>query len=72
MHASSAGKPPDVACLVPRRSLPVVGVLGCMAERLKERLFDSRNVDIVAGPDALRSVPSLIDLFMQVLRMMRL
>ena len=52
-----------------QRSLPVVGVLGCMAERLKERLFDSRSVDIVAGPDALRSVPRLIDLFMQVLRM---
>ena len=45
---------------------PVVGVLGCMAERLKERLFSAKTVDIVAGPDALRSVPDLIDLFIQV------
>ena len=45
----------------------MVGVLGCMAERLKERLFSAKTVDIVAGPDALRSVPDLIDLFIQVL-----
>ncbi len=40
---------------------PVVGVLGCMAERLKEQLLDrDKLVDIVAGPDAYRDVPRLI------------
>lgn len=38
-----------------RRPPPVVGVLGCMAERLKQRLLESdRLVDLVAGPDAYR------------------
>jgi hypothetical protein len=40
---------------------PVVGVLGCMAERLKHRLLESdRLVDLVAGPDAYRDLPRLI------------
>jgi tRNA-2-methylthio-N6-dimethylallyladenosine synthase len=39
----------------------VVGVLGCMAERLKEKLLDSeRLADIVAGPDAYRDLPRLL------------
>lgn len=38
----------------------VVGILGCMAERLKDSLLDSGNVDIVAGPDAYRSLPALL------------
>lgn len=43
-----------------RRPPPVVGVLGCMAERLKQRLLESdRLVDVVAGPDAYRCVSSL-------------
>lgn len=48
--------------------MPVcVGVIGCMAERLKDQLFERKVVDIVAGPDALRSLPNLINLFTQVL-----
>ena len=39
----------------------IVGILGCMAERLKEALLDSGKVDLVAGPDAYRSLPALID-----------
>jgi hypothetical protein len=40
---------------------PVVGVLGCMAERLKHLLLESdRLVDVVAGPDAYRDLPRLI------------
>lgn len=40
----------------------VVGVLGCMAERLRGRLLDEREiVGIVAGPDEYRKVPDLID-----------
>jgi tRNA-N(6)-(isopentenyl)adenosine-37 thiotransferase enzyme MiaB len=42
-------------------SKPVVGVLGCMAERLKSKLLESdRLVDIVAGPDSYRDLPRLI------------
>ena len=37
-----------------------VGILGCMAERLKDALLDSGKVDIVAGPDAYRSLPGLL------------
>ena len=45
-----------------RKSRPgvVVGILGCMAERLKDALLESGKVDIVAGPDAYRSLPRLI------------
>jgi tRNA A37 methylthiotransferase MiaB len=40
---------------------PVVGVLGCMAERLKIKLLESdRLVDLVAGPDAYRDLQRLI------------
>lgn len=40
----------------------VIAVLGCMAERLKEKFLEEEKiVDIVAGPDAYRSLPDLID-----------
>ncbi len=40
----------------------VVGVLGCMAERLKAKFLEEEKlVDIVVGPDAYRSLPGLID-----------
>ncbi|MCR5518913.1 MAG: tRNA (N6-isopentenyl adenosine(37)-C2)-methylthiotransferase MiaB [Bacteroidales bacterium] len=39
----------------------VVGILGCMAERLKDALLDTGKVNIVAGPDAYRSLPALLD-----------
>jgi tRNA-2-methylthio-N6-dimethylallyladenosine synthase len=39
----------------------VVGVLGCMAERLKKKLLEEEKiVDIVAGPDAYRDLPKLV------------
>lgn len=39
----------------------LIGVLGCMAERLKSRLLEEeRLVDLVVGPDAYRSLPDLI------------
>jgi tRNA-2-methylthio-N6-dimethylallyladenosine synthase len=38
-----------------------IGVIGCMAERLKDVLLDPEHkVDLVAGPDAYRDLPSLI------------
>lgn len=42
-----------------KRSL-IVGVLGCMAERLKEELLSHQVVDLVAGPDSYRELPNLI------------
>jgi tRNA-2-methylthio-N6-dimethylallyladenosine synthase len=40
----------------------VVGILGCMAERLKKNLLEEEKlVDLVAGPDAYRDLPHLID-----------
>lgn len=40
----------------------VIGVLGCMAERLKASFLEEEKlVDIVVGPDAYRSLPSLIE-----------
>ena len=40
----------------------VVGVLGCMAERLKSKFLEEEKlVDIVVGPDAYRSLPGLVE-----------
>jgi tRNA-2-methylthio-N6-dimethylallyladenosine synthase len=40
----------------------LVGVLGCMAERLKEKFLEQEKlVDIVIGPDAYRTLPALIE-----------
>ena len=45
----------------PRRRGAAVGILGCMAERLKDKLIESGKVDLVAGPDAYRKLPSLLE-----------
>ena len=38
-----------------------IGVLGCMAERLKEKLLEEEKlVDVVVGPDAYRDLPNLV------------
>ena len=37
----------------------IIAVIGCMAERMKERLIDGYGVDIVAGPDAYLDLPQL-------------
>ncbi|WP_345950542.1 MULTISPECIES: tRNA (N6-isopentenyl adenosine(37)-C2)-methylthiotransferase MiaB [unclassified Mucilaginibacter] len=40
----------------------IVGVLGCMAERLKAKFLEEEKlVDVVVGPDAYRDLPNLID-----------
>ena len=41
-----------------KREDVVIGIVGCMAERLKDKLLTA--VDLVAGPDSYRSLPSLL------------
>ncbi len=56
------GRLSEFAALKRRRPALIVGVIGCMAERLKERLVEAdKGVDIVAGPDSYRSLPSLME-----------
>ncbi len=48
---------------IKKREKPVsVGVIGCMAERLKEKLLEEETVvDLVVGPDAYRDLPALLE-----------
>lgn len=43
----------------------IVGILGCMAERQKEALLESKVVDLVVGPDAYLDLPNLIGMVEQ-------
>lgn len=46
---------------LPPISRPIVGLLGCMAERLKGKVLDQNpDVDLVVGPDRYRNLPALI------------
>ena len=38
----------------------IIGVLGCMAERVKDELLEKHHADIVCGPDAYMSLPDLV------------
>lgn len=38
----------------------IIGVIGCMAERMKQELIEKHGVDIVAGPDAYLDLPNLV------------
>jgi len=40
----------------------IIGIIGCMAERLQQQLINDHDVDLVAGPDAYLDLPSLITL----------
>ena len=42
-----------------RRGGLIIGVIGCMAERVKDDLISNRGVDLVAGPDSYLDLPSL-------------
>ena len=37
----------------------IIGVIGCMAERVKEELIDKHGVDLVVGPDGYMSLPDM-------------
>lgn len=43
-----------------RKEPLIVGVLGCMAERVKSDLIEDHNVDLVVGPDAYLDLPNLV------------
>ena len=38
----------------------IIGVLGCMAERVKEKLIEEYHADLVVGPDAYMSLPDMV------------
>ncbi|MDR0422415.1 MAG: tRNA (N6-isopentenyl adenosine(37)-C2)-methylthiotransferase MiaB [Proteiniphilum sp.] len=43
-----------------RKTPLIIGVLGCMAERVQSALINDHNADLVAGPDAYLDLPSLV------------
>ena len=43
-----------------RKGSLIIGVLGCMAERVKEELLQNHHTDLVAGPDAYLTLPDLV------------
>ena len=43
-----------------KRGQLIIGVLGCMAERVKDELLEKHGADLVAGPDAYLSLPDLV------------
>ena len=45
-----------------KRGYPIVGVLGCMAERLKVSLLEEESVDFICGPDSYRDIPLLVQI----------
>lgn len=56
------GRIAELSAIKRKRPGVVLGVLGCMAERLKEDLLATcREVDIIAGPDAYRDLPQMLD-----------
>ena len=51
----------ELKALQRKRSWLTIGVLGCMAERLKDQLMEEEdNVNLVVGPDAYRSLPAML------------
>ena len=44
-----------------KRDGVIIGIVGCMAERLKDKLLDGSEVDLVVGPDAYRALPEMLE-----------
>jgi tRNA-2-methylthio-N6-dimethylallyladenosine synthase len=58
---SRIGQGPQIAQITQTNRNPlIIGVLGCMAERVKEELMEKWHCDLVAGPDAYLSLPDLV------------
>ena len=54
------GRLKDIGHLKKKNKELKIGIIGCMAERLKEKLLETEKlVDIVVGPDAYRELPAL-------------
>ncbi|MCL1850197.1 MAG: tRNA (N6-isopentenyl adenosine(37)-C2)-methylthiotransferase MiaB [Bacteroidetes bacterium] len=52
----------ELASLKKKNKSLLIGLLGCMAERIKEQLLEEeKTLDFIAGPDAYRSLPQLIE-----------
>ena len=50
----------DALDAIKRKRGLIIGVLGCMAERVKDDLLEHHHADLVAGPDAYLSLPDLV------------
>jgi tRNA-2-methylthio-N6-dimethylallyladenosine synthase len=50
----------DALDAIKRKRPLIIGVLGCMAERVQQDLLEHHHADLVAGPDAYLSLPDLI------------
>jgi tRNA-2-methylthio-N6-dimethylallyladenosine synthase len=52
----------ELAALKKKKSELLIGLLGCMAERLKDQLLEEETtLDFIAGPDSYRSLPEMIE-----------
>jgi len=56
------GRLDNFRSLKKRKKNLIIGILGCMAERLKDELLSHPAVDLVAGPDSYRDLPQLLKL----------
>lgn len=57
------GRLAELRALKRKKPHLMLGVIGCMAERLKEKLLEQeQSVDLVVGPDAYRELPNLVSL----------
>ena len=55
------GRLTELASLKKKNPQLIIGIIGCMAERVKEQLFE-QGADIVVGPDSYLDLPNLIGL----------
>ena len=53
------------ALLTKQKRKTVIGVIGCMAERMGQELIDSYGVNFVAGPDSYLDIPNLLEQSLQ-------
>lgn len=52
----------ELHALKKKKSSLVIGLLGCMAERLKDKLLEEeKHIDLIVGPDGYRSLPALLE-----------